>query len=222
MLAMRTIAALVWKDLLVELRGRELLGAMVVFALITIVTLNFAFDLSGEDRAVSGAGGLWVAFLFAGMLGLGRSLAAERDRGTLEGLTLAPVDGGVLFVGKLLSNLLFIVVVQVIALPVFAGLYNLPFARPMLWLVALAGALGFAGLGTLFSAVASGSRSREILLPLLLFPLTIPVMIATVRATTLIFQARGGEAWPWFNLLAAFDVIFVALAYVVFDLVLED
>jgi heme exporter protein B len=128
----------------------------------------------------------------------------------------------VIFLGKLVSNLLFITIVQVVSLPVFAGLYNLPALSPQVFLIAFAGAVGFAGLGTLFSAVASGSRSREILMPLLLFPLMIPVVIASVRATTLVLQDRGGDAWPWFNLLAAFDVIFVTLAYVVFDLVLED
>ena len=101
---MRRVWALVWKDLLVEFRGREFLGAMVVFALITIVTLNFAFDLSRGSREAPGAGGLWIAFLFAGMLGLGRSLAVERDRGTLEGLTLCPVDAGTIFLGKFISN----------------------------------------------------------------------------------------------------------------------
>jgi heme exporter protein B len=218
----RRVGALVWKDLIVELRGREFVGAMLVFALITIVTLNFAFDLTGDDREAAGAGGLWVAFLFAGMLGLGRSLAVERDRGTLEGLALCPVDGGTIFLGKLVSNVLFIVIVQAVALPVFAALYNLPALHPMVLLLGFVGAVGFAGLGTLFSAVASSSRGREILMPLLLFPLAIPVVIATVRATTLVFQDRIGDAWPWFNLLAAFDLIFVALAYAVFDLVLED
>lgn len=219
---MRRVAALVWKDLLVELRGREFVGAMVVFALITIVTLNFAFDLTSEDRAVSGAGGLWIAFLFAGMLGLGRSLAVERDRGTLEGLSLCPIDGGLIFLGKFISNLLFITLVQLVALPVFAGLYDLPALSLPLLPFAAAGSVGFAGLGTLFSALAASSRSREILMPLLLFPLTIPVVIATVRGTTLVFEGRAGEIWPWFNLLAAFDVIFVTISFVVFDQVLED
>ena len=214
--------ALVWKDLIVELRGREFLGAMVAFALITIVTLNFAFDLSGSEREASGAGGLWIAFLFSGMLGLGRSIAVERDRGTLEGLSLCPVPAGAIFLGKFLSNLAFILIVQAVALPVFAALYNLPALQPLVLLIALVGAAGFAGLGTLFSAVSASSRSREILMPLLLFPLSIPIVIGTVRVTTLVFQDRSGEAWPWFNLLAAFDVVFVSLAYVVFDLVLED
>lgn len=214
--------AIVWKDLLVEIRGREFLGAMVSFALITIVTLNFAFDLTGGEREASGAGGLWIAFLFAGMLGLGRSISVERDRGTLEGLTLCPVPAGAIFLGKFLSNLAFILIVQAVSLPVFAALYTLPALRPLVLLIALVGATGFAALGTLFSAMSASSRSREVLMPLLLFPLAIPVVIGTVRVTTLVFQDRAGETWPWFNLLAAFDLIFVSLAYVVFDLVLED
>ena len=219
---MRQVLALTWKDLVVELRGREFLGAMLVFALITIVTLNFAFDLSGAGREASGAGALWIAFLFAGMLGLGRSLAVERDRGTLEGLVLSPTAGGTIFLGKLLSNLLFLCLIELVGLPLFALLYDLPALTPAMFPVALAGTIGFAGLGTLFSAVAASSRAREILMPLLLFPLSIPLVIAAVRATTLIFEQRTGDAWPWFNLLAAFDVIFVTLAYIVFDLVLED
>lgn len=219
---MRRVWALTRKDLVVEFRGREFLGAMLVFALITIVTLNFAFDLSGAGREASGAGALWIAFLFAGMLGLGRSLAVERDRGTLEGLALCPTPAGTIFLGKFVSNVVFVGLVQVVSLPVFAALYDLPALTPAIYPVALAGVVGFAGLGTLFSAVASSGRAREILMPLLLLPLSIPIVIAVVRATTLIFQQQTGDAWPWFNLLAAFDVIFVTLAYVVFDLALED
>ena len=219
---MGKVLALVWKDLVVELRGREFLGAMLVFALVTIVTLNFAFDLTSAGREASGAGALWIAFLFAGMLGLGRSLAVERDRGTLEGLMLCPVPAGVIFLGKFIANLLFVMLVEAVSLPVFAGLYDLPALAPAMFPVALAGTVGFAGLGTLFSAVAASSRAREILMPLLLFPISIPIVIAVVRATTLIFDDRTADAWPWFNLLAAFDVLFVTLAYVVFDLVLEE
>jgi len=218
----RRVGALVWKDLIVEFRGREFVGAMAVFALIAIVTFNFPFGLSAEQKEDSGAGGLWVAFLFAAMLGLGRSLAIERDRGTLEGLTLCPIDGGTIFAGKLISNVLFIAIVQGVSLPVFAALYNLPALSPMVLAIALAGTLGIAGLGTLFSALVSTTRAREILMPLLLFPLAIPVVIATVRATTLVFEGNTGEAWPWFNLIVVFDVIFVTIAYLLFDAVLED
>lgn len=219
---MRRVGMLVWKDLIVEFRGREFVGAMVVFALITIVTLNFAFDLTGGQREASGAGGLWIAFLFAAMLGLGRSLAIERDRGTLEGLSLCPVDGGTIFAGKLISNVLFIAIVQAVSLPVFAALYDLPSLSPMVLAIALAGSIGIAGLGTLFSALVSTTRAREILMPLLLFPLAIPVVIATVRATSLVFEGKTGDVWPWFNLIVVFDVIFVTIAYVLFDAVLEE
>lgn len=219
---MRPLWMIVWKDLLVELRGREFVGAMLAFALVTIVTLNFAFDLLRDNAEAAGAGALWIAFLFAGMLGLGRSLAVERDRGTLEALTLCPVDAGTIFLGKFIANLVFILVVEVVALPVFAALYDMPTLAPQMVPVALAGTVGFAGLGTLFSAVAAGSRSREILMPLLLMPLSIPIVIAVVRATTLVFEGRSGDAWAWFNVLAAFDVIFVTLSWLVFHLVLED
>lgn len=219
---MSRLWAIVWKDLLVELRGREFVGAMLAFALVTIVTLNFAFDLLKDDAAAAGAGALWIAFLFAGMLGLGRSLAVERDRGTLEALTLCPVDAGWIYLGKFIASLFFILLVQIISLPIFAALYDLPALNLAMLPVALAGSIGFAGLGTLFSAVAAGSRSREILMPLLLMPLSIPIVIAVVRATTLIFEGKTSDAWAWFNVLAAFDVIFVTLSWLVFHLVLED
>lgn len=222
MSALTRLWALIWKDLVVEFRAREFVGAMLAFAMVTIVTLNFAFDLLADNAAAAGAGALWIAFLFAGMLGLGRSLAVERDRGTLEALALCPVDGGAIFLGKFLANLFFIMLVQIIALPVFAALYDLPSLAPTMLPIALAGSVGFAGLGTLFSAVAAGSRSREILMPLLLMPLSIPIVIAVVRATTLVFEGRTGDAWEWFNVLAAFDAIFVTLSWLVFHLALED
>ncbi len=219
---MKPVLALVWKDLIVELRAREFIGSMVLFALITIVTLNFAFDLSGAGREESGAGGLWIAFLFASVLGVGRSFAVERDRGTLEGLGLLPVPGGALFLGKFLSNALFLLLVQLVSLPVFALLYTLPALRPMAILFVVVGNLGLAALGTLFSALSASSRSRELLMPLLLFPLALPIVIGCVRATTMVYLGDGAETWPWFNLLAAFDVMFIAVAYAVFDFVLEE
>jgi heme exporter protein B len=219
---MRHALAITWKDLLVEFRSRQFLGAMLAFTLVTIVTLNFAFDLDRGDRTSDAAGALWIAFFFAGMLGLGRSIALERDRGTFEGLLLAPVDGGTLFLGKFLATLLSILLVQIVTLPVFAVLYNLPALHPWVIAITLVGTIGFAGLGTLFSAVAATGRAREVLLPLLLFPLLVPVLIAAVQATTLVFQGERDEILAWFNLLVAFDVIFVTLAYLGFSFVVEE
>lgn len=219
---MNRVVALIWKDLLVEFRSRQFLGAMLAFTLVTIVTLNFAFDLIREDRAMNGAGALWIALLFASLLGIGRSIAAERERGTFDGLLLLPVDGGSLFLGKFGATLASILVVEAIALPVFAALYDLPALDPLVIAIVLAGTTGIAGLGTLFSAVASSGKSREVVLPLLLFPLMIPVLIAAVRATADVFDGDRGDVLQWFNLLVGFDVIFVVLAYLGFSFVIED
>ena len=214
--------AIAWKDILIEFRSRQFLGAMLAFTLVTVVTLNFAFDLDRGDRTSDAAGALWIAFFFAGMLGLGRSIALERDRGTLEGLLLTPVDGGTIFMGKFLATLLSLLFVEVITLPVFAVLYNLPALHPWVIALTIAGTVGFAGLGTLFSAIASSGRTREVLLPLLLFPLLVPVLLGAVQATAIVFQGDSDGILAWFNLLVAFDVIFVTLAYLGFSFVIEE
>ncbi|MDI3341582.1 MAG: heme exporter protein CcmB [Sphaerobacter sp.] len=222
MLELRCIAAVAWKDLLSEIRTKEMFGGMAVFALLTIITFNFAFDLTGVDRAASGAGALWVAVSFAAMLGLGRSIAMERDRGSLDGLLLCPVDRGVLYLGKLLSNLTFILVVEVVTVPVFGALYDLPIYRPTLLLALFLGTVGFAAVGTLFAVMASTTRAREILFPVLLFPVSVPVVIATVRAASLTLTGNLGEIARWLNLLVGFDVLFLKLAFLVFDRIVEE
>lgn len=216
------ISIIIWKDLLTEVRTKDLLGGMFVFAVLTIVTFNFAFDLTGVDRASSGAGALWVAFNFAGMLGLGRSIALERDRGSLDGLLLCPVDRGTIFLGKFIGNFLFIALVEVISVPIFAALFNLNVFQPVLFLVLLVGTVGFAAVGTLLAVMAASTRAREVMLPVLLFPILLPVVIATVRATTLIFTGETGQVYPWLNLLGAYDLLFLAVAYAVFDRVVEE
>jgi heme exporter protein B len=220
--AVGKIYAIVWKDLLTELRTKELFGGMFVFALLTIITFNFAFDLTGADRAPSGAGALWVAFSFAGMLGLGRAVALERERGSLDGLLLCPVDRGILYLGKLGGNLIFIGLVEVIAIPAFGALFNLPVFQPALLLVLALGTLGFAAVGTLLAVMAASTRARDVMLPVLLFPIALPVVIATVRATTLILTGKTGDLVPWLNLLGAYDVLFLTIAFLVFDRVVEE
>ena len=219
---MSRVAAIVWKDLLIEARSRQFIGAMLAFTLIVIVTLNFAFDLIRSQRETNGAGALWVAILFAGLIGIGRSIAIERDRGTLEGLVLSPIDGGSLFLGKFGAALTSILAVECIALPVFAALYDLPALHPLAIAIVFVGSVGLAALGTLFSAVTSGGRSREVLLPLLLFPLMIPVLISAVRATALVFEGETDDILRWINLLIGFDMIFIVLSYLGFGYLIED
>jgi heme exporter protein B len=161
---LRAVGAVVWKDLAAEFRSKELLSAMVVFALLMILIFNFALELDRATRENVTAGVLWVTTIFTGTLGLNRSLAAEKDRGSLDGLLLAPVDRSALYFGKALGNLLFILLVEVVLLPVFGVLFNMPMLRPLLLVVVLLGTIGYAAVGTLLASLAMYSRSRDVML----------------------------------------------------------
>lgn len=215
------LMALYWKDLVAELRTREIVNASLVFSLMVLVLFNFAFDPRVERAAAAGPGVLWVTFTFAGVLTLGRAFAREQDRGTLEGLLLAPIDRATLYLAKVLASVTFMMLVEAFSLPAFVGLFNVALDWPFALLVVMLGTVGLAGLGTLLAAMAANSRAREVLLPLLLLPLVVPVLIATVRATG---QALGGPSaddHPWVGLLLAFDAIFLTIPLLTFDYVLE-
>jgi heme exporter protein B len=221
---LRKVFAVVAKDVVAELRTREMLSSMFVFALLVILIFNFAFDLRAENQRTLAPGVLWVAIAFAGMLGLSRSFIVEKDRGSMEGLLLTPVDRSAIYLGKLVGNVLFIAVVELIILPIFMVLFNLT-ARvlPPLAGVMLLGTIGFAGVGTLFSAMAVHTRAREVLLPILLFPVVIPVMLAAVKLSAAILDRLPfAEVQNWFSLLVAFDLIFMALSFILFDYVMEE
>jgi len=219
----KQVLAIAWKDALAESRTKEVLSATFVFAVLVLVVFNFAFELRVETTLPLAPGVLWVAITFAGVLGLGRSFVAERDRGCLEGLMLCPADRGAIYLGKLLGNLLFMVVVEAILLPLFFVLFNLPAFTPGLLAIVALGSLGFAAVGTLFSAVAVNTRTREVMLPVLLFPMAVPVLIASVKGTGLALEGKGWDSLlPWLNILIAFDAIFLVVCFVVFEYVLEE
>ncbi len=213
--------AIVWKDLRCELRGRQVWMAMGLFALLALVIFNFAFDLHVDNQAAVAPGALWIAFVFASMLGLGRTIAAEQDKGSMDRLLICPVDRQVIFLAKLAGNLVFLVAVEVVAVPVFAALYNLPLLTLRLVPIVLLGTLGIATIGTLFAGITANTRARELLLPLLVFPLIVPVVIGAVRATQALLVPVAHDA-PWLGLLAAFDVIFLSLSVITFQFVVEE
>lgn len=217
-----TVWALVWRDLLAEYRTREVLGGGIVFALLTLVVFNFAIDLQPESATDLAPGILWIGFAFAGMLAFGRSFAAERERGTLDGLLLAPIDRGTIYLARALTNTILMGVVELVSLPVFVGLYNLRVAWGELLLTTALGTIGFTGAGTLVAAIAASTRAREVMLPVLLLPLTVPVLIASVKATAIALGARPVETLPWLQLLIGFDVVVVATSFVVFEYLLEE
>lgn len=220
---LRTMMAIIWKDISAELRSRELLSAMLVFALLVILIFNFALQLNITTRSTVTSGVLWVTFAFAGTLGLNRSMAIEKDRGCLDGLLLAPVDRSAIFFGKALGNLLFMLVVEAIVLPVYSLLYNINLFQPGLLLVIGLGSIGYVVVGTLLSSMAVQTRTRDILLPILLFPLVIPVLLSAVKASSGYLQgAEMAEIWPSLNLLIVYNVVFTALAFMFFDYVVEE
>lgn len=215
--------AVLWKDLSAELRSRELLSAMLVFALLVILIFNFALDLKPAIRREVTSGVLWATFAFAGTLGLNRSMATEKDRGCLDGLLLAPVDRSAIYFGKALGNLAFMSVIEAIVLPIYSVLYNVNLFNPGLIMIILMGSVGYVAVGTLLSTMSVQTRTRDMLLPILLFPLVIPVLIAAVKASAGFLDASPWrDIAPWFNLLLVYDVIFVAIAFMVFDYVVEE
>jgi heme exporter protein B len=220
---LRKVLAIVHKDIIAELRTKEMFSSMFVFALLVIVIFNFAFELRVANVKQVAPGVLWVTFTFAGMLGLSRSFILEKDKGCLEGLLLAPVDRSVIYFGKVLGNLIFMSVVEAIVLPVFWVLFNPPLFSPAFILVTVLGTVGFAGVGTLFSAIAVHTRAREVMLPILLFPIVVPLMIAAVKITGgLLDNQPLSEMRNWLNLLVGFDVIFLTVSYMTFDYVVEE
>jgi heme exporter protein B len=220
---LHAVAAVVWKDLRAEFRSRELFSAMLVFSLLIILIFNFALELDIKTRQSVTAGVLWATFAFAGTLGLNRSMAIEKDRGCLDGLLLAPVDRSAIYFGKVISNLAFMLIVELIVLPVYSVLYTINLFQPGLLLVILLGSIGYTGVGTLLSAMSVQTRTRDILLPILLFPVVIPVILAAVKASNgFLAGAEMDEILLPLNLLIAYDVIFIAVAFMVFDNVVEE
>lgn len=220
---LKAIHAIVCKDLAAELRSRELISAMLVFSMLVILVFNFAIELQPNLRSTITPGVLWVTFAFAGTLGLNRSMAVEKDRGCLDGLLLVPVDRTAIYFGKTISNLVFMLIVALIVLPVYSLLYGLNLFTPGLLLVIFLGSSGYVAVGTLLSTMAVQARTRDILLPLLLFPVVIPILVAAVKASGGFLQNLPmDEIWPWLNILIAYNVIFTAVAYMVFDSVVEE
>ncbi len=219
----RAVGAVLWKDLAAELRSKELISSMLVFALLVILIFNFALALDRTARENVAAGVLWVITAFTGTLGLNRSLAQEKDRGSLDGLLLAPIDRSALYFGKMLGNILFIGAIQVILLPVFTVLFNVNMLQPLLLLIVLLGTIGYSAVGTLLASLAVHSRSRDVMLPILLFPVALPVLVAAVTATgNVLIAASWDEISPWINLLLVYDVIFIAVAFMLFEYVVEE
>ncbi|MDE2687437.1 MAG: heme exporter protein CcmB [Chloroflexota bacterium] len=219
--AMLAVFAILWKDVVLELRTKDIVVSALVFALLVIVVFNFAITPTPQTVAFVAPGILWIAFTFGGVLGLNRSIALERESGGMHALMLAPVSRDLIFFGKMLGSLLFMLLVEVIVFPVFAVLYNFSLLLPGLIPVAALATVAIATIGTLFSAIAANTRSREVMLPLLFFPVVVPAVIAAVEASTAVIQ--GGSPFDrWLPFLLAFDALFLVACPFAFHLIVEE
>ena len=209
------------KDLTVEVRSREILYTTVFFAASCVLVFAFALVREGRPMEDAAAGILWVAISFSGTLALGRTFERERHTETLRALMLAPSDRPAIYVGKLLGIVVLLGLVEVVLVPMVGLLFSASFLASPFWLIVLlaAGTIGFTSVGTLFAAMLVRARSRDVLLPVLLYPITVPVIIAGVRGTAALLMATPDEPMArfWAALLVFFDVVFVTLALWTFE-----
>ena len=215
--------AIAWKDVRLEFRSRDTAVSALIFGLIVVVVFNFGLNRTPGSLAPAAPGLLWVAYGFVGVLAMNRAFAREQEQGALDGLLAAPVSRDAVFLGKMLGTLAFMLVIEVVLLPVFAVMLDLPTLSPTLGLIILLATIGFATVGTFFAAIAAQTRSREILLPVLFFPVIVPVIIAAVEATALVLQGGPMQAvWTrWLPLLVVFDALFLVICPWIFGYVFE-
>jgi heme exporter protein B len=217
------VGAIFRKDVRAELRSRELIGSMVLFALLAVLIFSFALDLNRQGRLDAISGVMWVTLIFASILGLNRSMAMERDQGNLDALLLAPISRSAIYIGKLAGNLVFVLSVAVALAVVITILFNATLFDPRLLLVLILGAFGYSAIGTLLAAMSVQTRARESLLPIIMLPVALPLLLAAVRATSGLLNGAPEEQWlPWLSILIVLDIIFLVLGFLLFEFVVED
>jgi len=217
-------AILLGKELRTEFRSRELLTTTVVFILMVVVLFSFTFDPTAEESRRFGPGLLWLAFLFAASLMLQPCFLREQTNDTLSALRLSVSDPFAIFLSKLCANTLFLLVTELLLLPIFAVLYNVPLfpVIPQLALVLFLGSLGLSATGTALSAISAQARMRELLLPVLLLPLLTPLLIASTEATAALLGPERALRWDWLAFLITFDVIFLTAVWLFGEYLLEE
>jgi len=221
----RAIQWIIWKDLLSEIRSRENISSMFFFALIVILIFSFSFSMDQPAAKQFISGIMWVAFAFTGIIGLGKSFSAELQNDCLENLQMSPVPKGAIYLGKLAANLLFMLIVEVILFPMFVIFFNLDVVETahLVLLILFLGTLGLSAVGTLFSALTVQIRTREVMFPILLLPVIVPVIIGAVEATR---GALNRDPWAfygyWVQLLLVFDLVFTVISFWAFEWILES
>ena len=219
---LRKVRAIAAKDLRAELRGKEVLSTMLAFSVLAVIVFGLAFDLRVPDAGMVAPGVLWVVVLFTGVLGLNRAFGAEVDRNSLSALLLAPVDRSAIYVGKLVAQLTFMLIMEIIIVPLMLVIFDVNLFNGWILLALLLGTLGYVSVGVLFAALTSSTRARESMLPILLLPVMVPVFVAGVGLTSNVLDGREiSDFGRWLLILGVYDLVFLTIAYVVFDLIWE-
>lgn len=221
---LKAVRGIVYKDFVAELRSRELISAMAVFAVLSLLIFSFALELDRIARNEAISGVLWVTVAFASILGLNRSLAMEREQNGMEAMLIAPIDRGTIFFGKTVGNFVFTIIVGLLLLPVMTVLYNnAGLLQGWLLVVLILGTLGLSTVGTLLATMTVQTRSRETLLPIVMLPLALPIVLSAVRATTGIISGAAPSEWmTWPQLLLAINLVYLVACYFMFEFIVEE
>jgi heme exporter protein B len=221
---MTPLTSIIFKDIAVEWRNKESLSSMCMFGILTMVIFNYAFDPTGMDRSLISPGILWVSFTFAGVIGLNRSLSMELDNDCMQGLLLAPLTRGDLYLGKVASNFAFMMMAELVIFPAFVVFNNLgiSIALPEILGIAVLGTLGFVSIGTILSMISAHTRMKEVILAVLQIPLTIPVLLMSVSATRMVMSGETEGISARLSILAAFSIVYLTASYLLFEYVVED
>ena len=222
---LKQAAAICWKDIVTEFRTKDALTSMLLFGLMVILMFHFAFEPDSLEMERYGAGLLWMTFIFAGMLGMNRAFANERENDSLQGLMLAPISWGAIYLGKMASSLLFMLCAEAAMLLCFSVVFNFDLYPRLGWmvLITLLGTLGFVSVGTIVAAISMNTRMSEVMLPILLLPVALPAVIGAVESTAAVFTDPPGEGLAfWVKFLVVFNIIFITLPLMLFDFVLEE
>ena len=219
-----SVFSIIWKDMLSHFRSAETILAVPFFALITIVVFAFAFN-TGHNGFVAEqtAGIIWIVFTFASVIGLSQAFVKEKENSCLKGLLLCPVERHIIFLGKLSVSFIVISIMEAVTTPVFLMLFNVSCRIPDFIVIIILTTLGLSTVGTLFSVISSASRVREILFPILFFPIIMPLLITAIMATASIFEGKLlGDIIPWIGGIIAFDVLFITIALLIFEVTVEE
>lgn len=220
---LRKVWVIARKDLRAELRAKEVVGTMLAFSVLSVVVFGLAFDGRVPRPELIVPGVLWVVVLFTGLLGLNRSFGAEADRSSLPALLLAPVDRSAIYFGKLIASLVFLLLTELILLPTILILFDTNLLRVWILVGLFLGTVGYVSVGTLFAAMATSSRARESLLPIMLLPLMVPIFVAGLGLTSSVLDGNTfADFQHWVLMLGVYDLIFATISFMVFDLLWED